>query len=310
MAASMGLALKNAKQDLVVVGTDRNADLAARMQKLGAVDRLERRPAHACKEAGLVIISEPFSDMPAILEGIAPDLSPGTVVTDTAPLKSEVMRWAEQFLPENVPFVGGHPLVAAQPGEQPRADLLTGAEYCLVPGPRATEQAVDVVSGLIGLLGAKPYFLDALEHDGLMAAVEQLPGFLQLALMATLSEAGSWRDNMRAISHPLIQATTTLGEDSAQSASVYRLNRQNLAHQIDAFQATLSQLKATLLAEEEETFNKRVTDLHAKRFEWLRDRGTSDLGGSILPIETDKRSVFSRLFLPDMRRPDKKSDKS
>lgn len=310
VAASIGLALRNAKQDLVVVGTDRDWGLASRMLKLGAVDRLERRPAGACKDSGLVILAEPLNDLPIIFEGIADAVVPGSVVTDIAPLKVEVLRLAQECLPGTVSFVGGHPLITAEPGDEPRADLFNGIEYCLAPAPNVAEQAVDVVSGLVAMLGAQPYFLDAAEHDGLMAAVEGLPRMLQLALLAALSEAGSWRDNQRAAGLSFINATAGLDDDAAHSAHACWLNRKNLGHWIDAFQEALSRLQDALLAEDDEDFAEQVAKLHDTRQQWLRDRRARAWEGSAGPVEVDKRNILSRLLLPEIRRPDKKAGPS
>lgn len=305
VGASIGLALRKARQDLVIVGTDRDAELAGRMLKLGAVDRLERRPALACQEAGLVILAEPLQDMAAIMEGIAHALLPGCVVTDIAPLKTDVMRWAQELLPDNVSFVGGHPLIVAEAGNQPHAELFAGIEYCLVPAPNAGAQAVEVVSGLVALLGARPYFLDAAEHDGLMAAVEGLPHLLQLALMAALSEAGSWRENQRAAGRAFINATMTLDEEAEPSAYRHRLNRQNLARWIEIFQKTLGRIQAELLDEKDEPFKQRTVHLHDARRQWLHDRDIKGWERAAPPVEVDKRSIWKRMFWPELPKPDK-----
>jgi prephenate dehydrogenase len=310
VAASIGLALRNAKQDLIVVGTDRDGAQAARMHKLGAVDRLERRPSSACKDSGLIIVAEPLNDIESIFDAVASAAPAGSVVTDITPLKASVMQWAKERLPSRVSFVGGHPLVPGVADGQPRADLFTGTQYCLVPSAEASEQAVDAISGLVALLGAQPYFLDADEHDGLMAAVEGLPGLMQLALLAALSRAGSWRDNQRATSQPFIDATAVLDGDPALIARLHRLNRQNLARWIDAYQVALSDLKEALTAEDEEVFTRLVADLHETRRQWMRDRRAGAWDNSTPPVEIDKRDFFSRLILPGSLRPGKKPDNS
>jgi prephenate dehydrogenase len=306
LAASIGLALKNAKPELTIVGTDRDGGLATRMQKLGAIDRVERRPASASKDAALVIISEPLTDMPAMLESVAETVAPGAVVTDTAPLKVDVLNWAKQFLPDTVAFVGGHPLLAGPISEQPRPDLLVGVEYCLVPGANATEAAVDLLSGLIAAVGAQPYFLDAAEHDGLMAAVDGLPLALQLAFMAAVSNAGSWRDNQRAASAPFNHATCLLDNDPAVNAFMLGANRHNIAHWIEVFEQALAQIKTALLAEDREAFGQQIAKLHDTRLKWMHDHQQRSWDTSAPQVEVDKRNIFARLLLPEMRRPEPK----
>jgi prephenate dehydrogenase len=293
----MGLALRNAKQDLTIVGTDRDWSLAQRMHKLGAVDRLERRPVDACKGSGLIILAEPLNDMETIFDAIASVALPGSVVTDIAPLKADVMKWATK-LPDTVSFVGGHPLILAKVGDQPHADLFNGVQYCLVPAMNATPQAVEAVSGLVALLGAQPYLLDAAEHDGLVAAVEGLPYMLQVALMTMLSEAGSWRDNKRAAGRPFVNATAALESDAAQEIYRHRLNRQQLALWIDAYQSALSKIKTELEAEQKDAFQARLTGAHRTRAEWLRDRKLGLVDTGVPRIKVEKPSFLNQLLWP------------
>lgn len=303
LSASIGLALRKARQDLLVVGTDRDQALATRMQKLGAVDRVERNPASACQDAGLIIIAEPLSDMATIFQNIAGVVPSGSVITDTAPLKTDVLRWAQERLPEHTFFVGGHPLVMAPlADEQPRADLFTNTQYCLVPAANANQAVVEVVEGLVGLLGAQPYFLDAAEHDGLMAAVEQLPHVLQLALLAALSQAGSWRDNQRAASRPFVDATAALADSPELDIYTQRLNRENLVRWIGIFQEALAHIKLALLAEEEEAFKKLVTDLYETHQRWMHDRQVRAWESPVPQVKVDKGSIWRRLLLPEIRR--------
>ncbi|MBN1890360.1 MAG: prephenate dehydrogenase/arogenate dehydrogenase family protein [Thermoflexales bacterium] len=298
VAASMGLALKSAKPDLLLVGTDRDRALAANMLKLGAVDRLERTPPAACREAGLVIVAEPLDDMAAIFQDIAGSLLPGSVVTDIAPLKADVMRWAEQHLPEHVCFVGGHPLIMAKVNEPPNPKLFSGVHYSLVTDSSTETQGVEVVTGLVELLGAQPYFLGAAEHDGLMAAVEELPQLLQLALLAVVSEAGSWRDNRRAASRPFINATANLGDDAALLVYTHRLNRSSLAQWVDLYQAALERLKMALKADDETAFQETVGELYETYHKWLHERQPGVWDSSPPPVKVDRGNLLSQLLWP------------
>ena len=65
-----------------------------------AVDRVERQPGRACRNADLVIVAVPLPAMRETFAAIAPHLQPGCLVTDTAFLKAPVMRWAKELLPE------------------------------------------------------------------------------------------------------------------------------------------------------------------------------------------------------------------
>ena len=111
LGASLGLALRKMEQPASVVGMERDPLITRRAQQAGAVDRVERWAENACKNAALVIVTEPMSRLRDMLEAIARNLPPGCVVTSTAPLMAPVLAWADALLPEGVSFVAGHPIL-------------------------------------------------------------------------------------------------------------------------------------------------------------------------------------------------------
>jgi len=122
---------------------------------------------------------------------------------------------------------GGRPLIGGDPVLQPgrvsgqtgidaaSAELFKGATYCLVPSMGAGAAAIDTLSSFATMLGAKPYFIDAAEHDGLMTGVEHLPAALGLALLAATVRSRGWRE-MSKLAGESFRATTGLApQDSA-----------------------------------------------------------------------------------------------
>ena len=69
--------------------------------------------------------------------------------------------------------------------------------YCVLPSIRSAKWAVQAVLSLVEALGAKPYFVDAQEHDSYVAAVSHLPIALSAALVASTAESPSWMEMSR-----------------------------------------------------------------------------------------------------------------
>ncbi len=162
---SLGLALRAALADVEIVGHDRDPDASLAAKQAGAVDSTHWNLVSACDGAAVVMLALPTRECRSTLEALREELAPGTVVTDTAPLKLPLVRWASQHLPPTVHFVGGHPLAGVDP---PRASAFSEATYCLTPTPDTDPEAVAVVSRLVESIGARPAFTDPSEHDGLM----------------------------------------------------------------------------------------------------------------------------------------------
>ena len=223
IGGSIGLALCQTGNDYEVVGHDREHAVAGKARKLGAVGKTEWNLVSACEEADLIIVATPVMAIKETLTAIASYLKPGCLITDTASIKGPVMAWAKEILPDTVNFVGGNPIIS-QEGSLPtgiegaRADLFQGGLYCLTPSPEAAPQAVQLATDLVHLLGASPFFLDAAEHDGLMAGVDHLPFILSAALLETAVQSPAWRE-MRKLAGDAFQSVTRF---SSGDAATYR----------------------------------------------------------------------------------------
>ncbi len=274
IGSSMGLALRQAQGDFEVVGHDREPQVAGQARKLGAVDRTDWNLISACEQADLIIIATPLMGIKQTLEAIAPYLKKGCLVTDTASLKRPVLDWADQFLPPEVHFVGGNPIVvtSSMEPETARGDLFAGNLYCLTPSPKAAPQAVQLTTDLVHLLGARPYFLDAAEHDGLMAAVDQLPSILSIALLSAVTASASWREMRKLAGSGFEKASHPGSHDPATYLEACLLNKQNAIRWIDSCQASLNQLKEWLAAGDEEKLLETFEEGLAVRQKWLLDQ--------------------------------------
>src|SRR4051812_15885753 len=111
----MGLAIKRAKPaNTTLMGFDRDTTHESAALKIGAVDSLANSLEAAVIDANMVIVATPIISMRRVFEEIAPHLRQGTVVTDTASTKTDVLRWAKGALPQSIHFVGGHPMAGKE----------------------------------------------------------------------------------------------------------------------------------------------------------------------------------------------------
>ena len=113
IGASIGMALAQHPDKLFRVGHDKAFNVEREAQKKDAVDKAEHNLPNAVREAKLVILALPVTEIRETLGFIAQDLQAGTVILDTAPVKAEVAKWAKEFLPENCFYIGIVPALAA-----------------------------------------------------------------------------------------------------------------------------------------------------------------------------------------------------
>jgi prephenate dehydrogenase len=288
IGGSIGLGLISSTKQLHVVGHDIDPSRGRLAKKMGAVHDSRLNLIDACQDADLVIISTPITAIRETLELIGPTLKRGCVITDTASLKAPVLAWAAEALPANVPFVGGDPLLnpnaefdeaAAKQGlDQARADLLQNALFALCPATDTPPTAVKRVSDMINLLQARPFYIDAIEHDGMRAAVAGLPVLTGLALMRELSGAPGWQEARKLADHFLGMTTVCLAEDAQDQQAQLLLNADHLVPRLDALIQQLEELRAWLATKNTPALEEAFDQAVFSRTQWLTDRAKADWG--------------------------------
>ena len=271
IGGSIGLALKQTNEPgWEIVGYVRHSEAASVALKLRAVDRVEMNLEHAVDKADLVIIATPVLTIREILSQIASCLSPGCIVTDTASTKLEVMKWAEELLPATVDFIGGHPMAGKETYsiQAAEAKLFHGCAYCLTPVKKTSPQTVDKVVKIVGKLGAMPLFIDAQEHDNLVAGISHLPVLISAALVSATSQDSSW-DRMSKLAASGYRDLTRLASGNPEvNAHICLTNRQAIIHWIDEFTKELSRYRQLVSAGNEHLERALIEASRARR-EWL-----------------------------------------
>ena len=196
VGGSIGLALCKAKAAQQVTGYDLGKGVTDHARKMGAIDQAYYTLVDAVRGAELVILATPIGAMRSLLQNIAAVTSPGSVVTDVASTKMQVISWAEEYLPTSVSFVGGHPLAGREVSDAGSANaaLFQNRVYCLTPTKRTSSAAIYKVTQLIEVLGARVRFLEPAEHDGQVACVSHLPFVASAVLMNTVAQSPAWVD--------------------------------------------------------------------------------------------------------------------
>ena len=297
IGASVGLAIKAARPTTQVVGYDASGSNVREAQRMKAIDR-GASLSDAVRDADLVVVATPVGAMRALFEEIAPLLKAGAVVTDTGSTKGRVLEWARAALPETVSFVGGHPMGGKTDTgpEAAEATLFQNAVWCVVPSATAKREAVNDVIKLVESLGAAPYFLDAEEHDGLVASVSHLPYLLSVALVGHLGTEPGWREAASLAAGGFAYASHLSDSDPQMYADVAKTNREHLLRRLDLYIDELTSLREAIAAEDPQLKQRfeRARDFHQ---DWLH--GKAQAGGQTEPateLPSNRQMLVGGLF--------------
>ncbi|HZO70822.1 MAG TPA: prephenate dehydrogenase, partial [Ktedonobacteraceae bacterium] len=269
IGGSMGLALRKAKAAQHVAGYDLGKGVSDRARKIGAIDQPHSSLGDAVRGAELVILATPVGAMRSLLQNVAEALTPGAVVTDVASTKAQVMSWAEEFLPDSVSFVGGHPMTGKEISgvEAADANLFQSRVYCLTPTARTRPTAVNKVAQLVETIGGRVRFLEPAEHDGQVAGVSHLPFLASSALVNTVAGSGGWGDSSVLASTGFRDVSRLAAGNPEMYRDICLTNSEAIVRWLDEYIATLSSMRARI-AERDKTLNETFTTARQLRLQW------------------------------------------
>jgi prephenate dehydrogenase len=259
MGSSFAIALRDARPDVVVIGSDRDQSVV-----LKALDRNIVRTAASDLSvvdiADVVVIGAPIRAMPELFAGLT-GRTEGKVVTDMASTKAQVMEWASGA---GVDLIGGHPMCGKELSGIDAADpsIFKQAPWVIT---RPEPQLV----GLIEAVGANPVVMDAATHDRLVAGVSHAAFLLSIGYVLALSHRKDWTEASRLAAGGYRDMSRLAAGDPELYAGVAKTNRENMVEALDAIASELTKLRRHLEADDPRLV-ELFEEARAVRERWAR----------------------------------------
>lgn len=270
IGGSFGMALRRAGVVGEIIGIDTDPNTREDAVRMGAVDRSTADLPQGIRQAEVVVVATPVGQIPFVLRAMAPDLAPGTLVTDVGSSKGSVFLAATEALPPGVVFIGGHPMAGSERGGIAAANpyLFENAFYVLTPTPG---QEHHFLTGrlleLVKSTGARPIFMDPWEHDRVVAAVSHLPHMVAAALVNTLAQVASSEVYFSLAAGGFRDTTRIAGGDPLLWRDIFLSNKERVLEMIDQFQAVLGSLRDMLASGQEKELVAALEDARRVRQE-------------------------------------------
>ncbi len=284
LGASVGMALKEGKTPLHLVGCDKKSGIVSAAQAMGAIDEA-RNLKNAVKDAAIVLLCLPLGEIRETLKRIGPELREGAIVMDMAPVKRVVLEWAKEFIPAGrfhlglVPALKLEALFTSERGLKAAAPDLFKRTVMIVDIPPGTpEPVVELAFDLVRLLGAKPMLTDLAESDGIMVNVHLLPQLVSAALLnATLDQPG-WMEGRKLASRAYAGVTGGMAfyDDAVSLRTAALTSPDSVIHSLDVMIAALKGLRDDIEKSDEESVAERLEQAFEGREQWLVERSAAD----------------------------------
>ena len=305
IGASFGLALQPYSEKMSRVGHDKSRITANRAKKQGAVDRVAITLSGSVKDADIVLLALPMQEIKSVLEHIGEDLNPETLVIDTAPLKAPVLRWAEEFLPDDVYYVGLTPVI--NPAyledltfglEAAREDMFQGCLLAVVAGRGTDQKAVKMTTDLIDLVGGDPFFVDPAEIDGVMTMTHIMPRLLATSLLAASLDRPGWREGQKMAGKAYSTVTSPMAVDDVPGALANMAvnNQDNMVRVINDLIRILIDVREDVESGAEERLAEKFLSAQKGRDLWRQDRESGKWSDHQASEEIERGGLLGDLF--------------
>jgi prephenate dehydrogenase len=249
IGGSLGLAFKKRFSNVHVRGLGRDRSRLETAKKLGAIDDLATDLSKGFKDCDLVILATPVEHILQVLESLANDLDPETVVTDVGSTKRMICSRARHQLPSSIEFVGGHPVAGREVTgvENSLPDLFQDAPYILCPLPGARSGNLQKLLLLVEGIGARPAVMAAEDHDQTIAWASHLPQLISTAL-ANVCQGQETPDNklIRSSGSGFRDMVRLAGSPYQVWQGILETNDDNVDHTLEAFIRQLEKMRSDL----------------------------------------------------------------
>ncbi len=259
IGGSFALALKKYTTDIRIAGWDR-AETLSEARAMQVIDDAHHGDlAPALRGADLVYVALPIGTTLDLLPDIARYAPGHALVTDACSTKLRIVQSAAEHFSGTPFFLGGHPMAGKEVSgvANADADLFRGHTYALIsdsaPKPDSEESPRDPrISAFVKILekiGARPFWLDAEQHDDAVGLASHLP---QLAAIALGSLAGQGlRDSLRLAGSPY-----------STWRDIILTNKEMLSAALDLFARRLDDLRDKLGSRELEADFDAANELY------------------------------------------------
>ncbi len=169
-------------------------------------------------------------------------ITPGTLVTDVAGVKGEVVKRISPLVPAGAEFIAAHPMAGRETSGITGADdsVFRGANYIVVPTAENTPDAIRTCEALGRELGfARISTLTPEEHDEIIGFVSQLTHCIAMALMTC-----NTKEHLEDYTGDSFRDLTRIARlNDEMWSELFLSNRETLAVQIDIFVAEMEKVK-------------------------------------------------------------------
>jgi len=251
-----------------VVGFGRSRKNLEVARARGIVDMVADDAAQAVEGADAIVLAAPVAACIDLAARFRPFARRGTVLTDVASVKADLVEALERCWGDTGPVVGSHPIAGSdESGAAAAKPALFERRLCiLTPTARTDPAALARMRALWEGVGARVEEMDAAAHDEILARVSHLPHVVAYALVAALTgmQIGG-RHILDYAGTGFLDTTRIAGSRAEVWREIAVANAPALGRALGEFRRALERLEALIAAEDAKGLQAALAEIEAVR---------------------------------------------
>ena len=301
IGGSLALSLKKFNNDFFITGYDNEAEATNIAIYRKIIDKAALNYKEAVKDADLIIIATPVRLIVEVANKIKDSLKKGAIVTDVGSAKLNIVEKMHNILPEDVIFIGGHPMTGSENEGvlSARNDLFVNSFYILTPTDNTKTEALAALHSLFTKIGAKVITISPQEHDKIVALISHLPHVLSTNLVALIDDKQKQLNNLFKLCAGGFRDMTRIAASNPKMwLDISFENKNEIITALNDYIDYLNKFKESLINDDEEYVKEHYIKAKSARLNLPKyvDKDISKLYELRIGI-LDKKGVLSEITL-------------
>lgn len=171
-------------EDFTLLGVDVSQPTLRYALEHGIVDEVSDDAAASLTRADVVFLCMHPQGIVNFITAHKDHFKPGAMITDVCGIKGAILQAAKQ-LPENVSFLGGHPMAGTEFSgiQNAISNMFDGAHYILTPNEQSSQEHIALMERIAHHIGcADVVKTTAQRHDAIIAYTSQMMHIIAVAV--------------------------------------------------------------------------------------------------------------------------------
>ncbi|MBI3591518.1 MAG: prephenate dehydrogenase/arogenate dehydrogenase family protein [Candidatus Melainabacteria bacterium] len=191
IGGSLAMTLKSSGYE--IIGITKKNETLEKAKKLKLIDSGSTElNSDVLKNVDVIFLSPPLSYISYYIKEVSKIVKHEVILTDVGSTKLDICKTAKSVLPENIAFIGGHPMAGTEQSgfNSAQTNLFKNCAWVLTPidSSEKSKKALSLLQNIIKQIGAKPVISNPEKHDQAVALISHLPLLASIGLCRVVKD--------------------------------------------------------------------------------------------------------------------------